>query len=845
MTTERRGWTGPILAFALGVGAFHLLPEPLPWAALLAVAVLLALIVWARWWGHWRGHWQDQTGSAQALGFAHCILGGLAWAQFHACLTLCHPFPEHYTRADLVIEGQVASLPADSGSATRFLFRVESARHGESDVGFTGLARLSWYRDAPALSVGERWRLAVRLKPPHGLANPGGFDYERWLFEQGVTATGSVRPGDRNTCLDPGPGRYWLGRLRERLRDHIADRLAGSPATGLVQALSLGERSAIPPDQWEVLTRTGTNHLVAISGLHVGLVAAFAFFVARWFWTSIPRLALALAAPRAATIAAFATALGYSALAGFSISTQRSLIMLAVLLGAVYWGRTARPFAALTLALGLVLVLDPQTVLSFGFWLSFGAVAALLYALGSRPLVWAGGRGAGDETGPRDAWPKAGSQAWTRWVAPQWAVGLGLLPALLLLFGRASLISPAVNLVAVPLFAVLLPALLLALLLSLIPGLGLPLAWMGQVLTWCLNGLDALAGLPWAAVTVAERPAWVWAAAFGGVVLLLAPRGLPGRHLGLVALLPLALVRLPVPAAGDAWFTLLDVGQGLAAVVRTQRHTLVYDTGPGFASGFETGSAVVLPFLQQAGVGRIDTLVLSHADKDHIGGLTGLRRGLPIGTVLSGEPAAFPEGQARPCRAGEGWDWDGVHFDILHPGPRATAGDAEASPPGAGGSGQRPEHNEAQGNDSSCVLRVGAGGAAVLLTGDIGRGAEAMLVRDLGPALHAEVLVAAHHGSASSSSSAFLAAVAPRYVLYATGFADRFGFPSPRVRERVGRLGSLELDTGVLGAISFRLTAGSGLLGPSWYRARHARLWTHRPPPEAVPVQRSSGFGYD
>ncbi len=841
MATERSGWTGPILAFVLGVGAFHLLPEPLPWAWLSAVAVLLALIGWAGWRGRrWR-----QTGGARSLGSALGILGGLAWAQFHACLTLCHPFPEEYTRADLVIEGQIASLPADSGSARRFLFRVESARHGETDIGFAGLARLSWYRDAPALSVGERWRLAARLKPPHGLANPGGFDYERWLFDQGVTATGTVRPGDRSTCLDPGPGRYWLDRLRERLRDHIANRLADSPANGLVQALSLGERSAIPPAQWEVLTRTGTNHLVAISGLHVGLVGAFAFFVARRLWTSISRLALALAAPRAATIAAFGAALGYSALAGFSISTQRSLIMLAVLLGAVYWGRTPRPFAALTLALCLVLVLDPQAVLSYGFWLSFGAVSALLYTLGSRPLVWAGTRGAEDERGAGDAWSQAGSRAWMRWVAPQWAVGLGLLPALLLLFGRASLIAPAVNLVAVPLFTILLPALLVALLLSLIPGLGLPLAWVGQVLTWCLQGLDVLAGLPWAAATVAARPTWVWVAAFGGVVMLLAPRGLPGRCLGLVALLPLALVRPPAPAPGDAWFTLLDVGQGLAAVVRTHRHTLVYDTGPGFASGFETGSAVVLPFLQQAGVGRVDALVLSHADKDHIGGLTGLRRGLPIGTVLSGEPAALPEAQAMPCRAGEGWEWDGVHFEMLHPGPRATAGDAEASQSAAGSSGQRPESHDAHGNDSSCVLRVGAGGVAVLLTGDIGRGAEAKLVRDLGPALHAEVLVAAHHGSASSSSPAFLAAVAPRYVLYATGFADRFGFPSPQVRERVGLLGSLELDTGVLGAISFRLTASSGLLGPSWYRAHHARLWTHRPTPQAVPVQPSVGFGYD
>ena len=226
---------------------------------------------------------------------------------------------------------------------------------------------------------------------------------------------------------------------------------------------------------------------------------------------------------------------------------------------------------------------------------------------------------------------------------------------------------------------------------------------------------------------------------------------------------------------------------------------------------------MVLPFLQQAGVGRIDTLILSHADKDHIGGLAGLRGGLPIGSVLSGEPAAIPGAEAMLCRAGEDWDWDGVRFEILHPRPRATARDGPALANAAARTGEQSRSNDGRGNDSSCVLRVRAGGAAVLLTGDIGRGAEAALVKDLGAALRADVLVAAHHGSAGSSSRAFLAEVAPRYVLYATGFADRFGFPSPRVRERVAALGSAELDTGALGAIAFRLTPGVGLQGPSWY----------------------------
>jgi competence protein ComEC len=555
----------------------------------------------------------------------------------------------------------VASLPVSADGALRFRFRVEATEQAGADTGFTGLVRLSWYREAPPLRVGERWRLSVRLKPPHGFANPGGFDYERWLFQEGIRATGHVLARHEQVLLDPGRGAYQIDRWRQRLRDHIDRVLAGGEGSALIQALVLGERSGIAPAQWEALTRTGTNHLIAISGLHVGLVAGFVFLLVRRAWAASARLALALAAPRAAAAAAFLAALTYSALAGFAVSTQRALIMLAVVLLALGWARTLRPAAGISLALGGVLLLDPQAVLAVGFWLSFGAVAVLLYALGQRV---------------------AGGGWWTRWGKAQWAVGLGLLPLLFLTFGRGSLIAPLVNLVAVPVFSlVLLPAVMVAAVLSLVPGLGLPLVLMARLLEWSMQGLETLADWSWAAASLSGRPGWVWAAAFGGTVLLLAPRGLPGRWTGLALLLPLALVRPPVPASGEAELTLLDVGQGLAAVVRTRHHVLVYDTGPAFPSGFNTGAAVLLPFLQEIGVRRIDTLVLSHGDRDHVGGLRGLLGRVPIAGILSGEPERIPDADALPCRAGHGWTWDGVRFEVLHP--------------------DRPGLS---GNNSSCVL---------------------------------------------------------------------------------------------------------------------------------------------
>jgi competence protein ComEC len=761
------------LAFAAGVGGVYLLPElpPLAWSASATGVAALAA---------WRRH---------RMRMPFWLLLGALWAQWHACLLLCAPFPDDLVRAPLIVEGRIASIPADSGLARRFLFEVEQSRHAGEPVPFTGLVRLSWYEDAPPLRAGERWRLPVRLKPRHGLANPGTFDFERWLFEQGVTATGNLRRGEPPERLDAGAGRYWLDRWRQGLAEHLARVLGDAPALPLVQALVIGERSGFDQDDWEVLTRTGTNHLVAISGLHVGLIAGAVFVLVRWIWSRSARLAVWLAAPRAAAVGGLIAALGYSGLAGFAVSTQRALVMIAVVFAALLWQRTLRPYHALMLALLGVLLIDPRAVLSAGLWLSFGAVAVLLFNLGHR-------------LPSRDLW--------TRWGRAQWAVGIGLLPLLFLIFGRASLIAPPVNLVAVPLFSLLLlPLVLVTSLLSLIPGLGAisgwPLQWTAALLGWCLDGLAWIAALPWAAMALPERPVWVWPAAGAGALLLLAPRGLPGRWLGVALILPMFVLRVPQPGYGEAWFTLLDVGLGLSAVVRTQEGTLVYDTGPGFPSGFDTGSAVVLPFLAAQGVHRIERLVVSHADRDHAGGLTGLAEGIPIDRIDSGEPAGLDLPGAEPCRAGEGWDWSGVSFRFLHPADDGF-----------------------RGNDASCVLRIETGGHAILLTGDIQARVERRLARESGEALASDVLIAGHHGSATSTHPEFLDAVAPGLVLFASGYANHFGFPVKEVRERVSARGIPALDTGLAGAIELRLGPDGAVGGPWGWRERAGRFWTHR-----------------
>lgn len=779
MGEQRRGWRNFLqegkgqgliangLGFAFGTGVLFLLPALPPLWVPVLVGALLAGIVW-------------RLALARPLVFG---VVGFFWAQIQVCQVLCEPFPEQFVRQDIELTGRIAGLPGTARDSSRFVFRVERAGSVGGATGFDGLVRLSWYRDPPELIAGERWRLVARLKPPHGFANPGGFDYERWLFQQGIRATGYVRRDDRNKRLDTGPSIYVIDRWRQHLRGRIGEILQGTTGESLVRALILGDRSGLGPRQWEVLAHTGTNHLIAISGLHIGIAAGFLFFLARWTWSRSARLTLWIAAPRAAAIAALAGAIGYSALAGFAVSTQRALVMLIVVLGAVLFSRTIRPASGIVLALVGVLSLDSLAVLSYGFWLSFGAVAVLLYALGQR---------------------LAAGRLWTKWGRAQWVVALGLLPLLLFLFGRTSLIAPAVNLIAVPLFSlVLLPAVLVASLVGMVPGLELPLVAVARTLEWGFRVLEAVAGWDWASTTVSGRPGWVWIGTFAGTLLLLAPRGLPGRWLGLVLLLPLALVRPPVPEQGEAKFTLLDVGQGLAAVVQTRHHALVYDTGPRFRSGFNAGAAVVLPYLQYQGVRCIDTLVISHGDRDHAGGFAGLNGKIAITRILGGEPGEIPGSTAASCLAGEHWSWDGVDFEFLHP-PAPSR----------------------EGNDSSCVLRVSGQGASVLLTGDVEAGTESVLAARYAERLESTILVAGHHGSDTSTSAVFLEAVAPHFVLYATGYANRFGFPTATVRERTNAQGALQIDTGSAGAIVFGLGI-AGITGPWMYRKEHERLWTH------------------
>jgi competence protein ComEC len=697
---------------------------------------------------------------------------------------------------DVVMEGRIASLPEIDAEQVRFHFSPAHLQLDGEAVASPGKILISWYNNAPPLRVGEHWRLRVRLKRPYGFMNPGGFDYEGWLFSQGIRAKGYVRKAEgqdaatQNLRLDEGDnGAYMVDRLRQSLRDAMNLALSGRELGGLVTALAVGDRQGISDRQWNVLMRTGTNHLMAISGLHVGLVAGLAFFLGRWLWSRRAYAAMRWPAPKAGALAALMAATVYALLAGFSVPTQRALVMIAVAMLAVLAQKRIRPGSVLALALLLVLAWDPLAVLAPGFWLSFGAVAVILLGMSGRIGL---------------------PGFWWKWGRVQWLVAIGLLPLMLWLFQKASVVAPVANLIAVPWVSlVTVPLTLLgALLVTPLPLLGKAMlvlaAWSLDAVWIVLAWLGDLSFAQW---SQPAPPLWAIFAAVIGVVWWLLPRGWPARWLGAVWLLPLILVRPQLLPEAQADFTLLDVGQGLAAVVETRGHVLVFDTGPRFRSGFNTGAAVLAPFLRARGISRVDLLVVSHGDNDHRGGVGGLLAEFPVTRVLSSVPELLDGVNAEPCVAGETWQWDGVRIAMLHPGREAFAGDAKE-------------------NNRSCVLRVDAGEGGALLTGDIEREAERYLVDTFPASLPADVLVVPHHGSLTSSSEAFIDTVAPGVALFPVGYANRYGFPKPAVVARYDERGITRLDSARHGAIRFRLGAEPAVQLAETYRQASARYWT-------------------
>jgi competence protein ComEC len=758
------------LAFVAGVGLLQIQPQlPHPAASLwLALpAVLLAAAYAAR----------STPPLVRRLTLVLVAAGiGFHWAALCAALRLADELPLAWEGRDVQVIAVVARLPQPFERGVRFELEVERTLTPDAIVPKRVL--VSWYGswrknavdvDLPAIRVGERWQFTLRLRRPHGTANPHGFDYEAWLLERGIRATGYVRLQSWPQRLDTFVvhPQYAIERARERIRTRILEVLAGEPYPGVIAALVMGDQRAIPAAQWTVFTRTGVNHLMSISGLHVTMIAALIFALAHAAWRRSARLCLRLPARRAAVLAGFVGALGYAAIAGFAVPAQRTVYMLGVMAAALWLGQISSAATVLALALAAVTVLDPWAPLAPGFWLSFGAVALILY-VGVGPLR---------------------SPHWLRaWAQTQWAVTLGLVPLLLAIFQQVSLVSPLANAFAIPLISlVVVPTALVG---TVVP-LDFVLHAAHGAMAIAVALLEWFAAVPAAVWQQHAPPPWTVAVALCGIVWMLLPRGFPARWIGAAGLLPLFLVLPPPPEHGALRMAVLDVGQGLAVVLRTRNHALLYDTGPGFAPDADSGSRIVVPFLRATGTRRLDGLIVSHEDNDHAGGAASVLAAVPVGwlaSTLPAEHALHPQAEASiACRAGQHWEWDGVRFEMLHPRP---GHEAERMKP----------------NNRSCVLKVTAAGTRVLLTGDVEARAErAMLLAS--DALRAEILIVPHHGSITSSTPEFVAAVQPEWALVSAGYRNRFGHPRPEVIERYRALGSRVLRSDLQGALLLEIDA--------------------------------------
>jgi competence protein ComEC len=779
-------------AFSAGVVVVHAMPVLVPLrrdgAALLCIGLAVAggLSLWAM-----RRRPLRAAVLAALLGAAYA--GVVAGAHLGSRLSAA----EH--RSVLRLEGRIDGLLDDRASVCRFAFVTVRVNGSARRLRL----RTNWPdRNCSELQPGQWLVLAARAYQPRGLANPGGFDYEGWLFRQRFD--GSAWVDTRQ--LQPETGAVagidaWVDRARVDAAGRLVHALPATVAdtAAMLKTLTLGMRAELDPQLRATLTATGTSHLFAISGLHVGMLAGWVLALARYLApglrspgaASSRRRGAASGAPRAAGIAsrwptliAFGAAVMYAALAGFSVPTRRALITLLMLFGADLSRRHCSLPNVLGMALALVLLVDPMAALAPGFWLSFVAVGSIALALRQRD------RGRGRLT------------VLMSMARVQVAVWVGLIPLGVLFFGQASLLSPLVNALAIPYFATLvLPLSLIGLLASQLAGW---LAWgplwlAGHTLAWLIDALEIAAALPATAIAL-HRPGPLLLLGELGVLMLLV-RGLPGRPIGVLLCLPMLLWRAPVPDEGAMELVLLDVGQGLGVVVRTRRHTLLYDAGPRYRSGSSTGSIVVVPYLLRAGVRQLDRIVISHADNDHRGGLADVLARYPDAPVAIGGGAS---GYAA-CRDGERWQWDGVRFEFLHPPDQSWAG-----------------------NDGSCVLRIDIGqgedARTVLLTGDVERRAEGRLVARHRSRLDVDVVVAPHHGSDTSSSADFVRAASPSVVLFATGYANRWGFPSPRVRDRWVNAGAGVNDTAADGALTLSLSAGEPIIVRG-ERAARRRYW--------------------
>lgn len=705
---------------------------------------------------------------------AFCL--GFSWSNWYASQQLSWQLSPSLEDTPILLTGTIASLPAK-----QFTLDVDSIQNIKQSTH----VRLAWNKTSTKLNVGDRWQFLVKLKRIHGTQNPGGFDMEAWALQQGLRAIGTVQPSKENHFLNHVWHAHLVDQWRQHLQRKILQHLPNSPTSPWLMALMIGERDLVNPEDWEVLQRTGTNHLMAIAGLHIGILSGLVYFITVWLWQRGVRIMLIFPAQQVGACVALMTAWLYSALAGFSIPTQRACIMLTFFMLASLLNKKNQAWHGWSLAMLLVLCLNPLSLLTESFWLSFGTIALIIYGMTAR---------------------LSAHGLWWKWCRVQWVISIGLVPLSLLLFQEMSLISIVANSIAIPWleFTILPLCLLSTIFLEIFPLVATMLLWLADkslALLWIV--LHWFAHLDAASMMQVMPSTALFLTMMIGVLLFLLPIGVPGRWFGFIWVLPIIFYQPLTPNAGTIKLTMLDVGQGLSVVIQTKSHIAVFDAGPALSASMDMGESVVKPYLNTLGVHRIDDLIISHGDNDHLGGAGALIKAFKITAIHSSVPNRVSP-MAELCLAGKTWTWDGVIFTFLHPNQNTLN----------------------LGNDSSCVLRVSNGSQSVLLTGDIEKYGENELLKYAANQLSADILIAPHHGSKTSSSNDFVRVVHPRYVFYGTGYKNRYHFPHDSVVETYKANYVEQFATAETGAIMMRLEVGKEIEAPLLYREINKKYWS-------------------
>lgn len=726
------------------------------------------------------------------------LLFGAVWATVFAMWVLSGELEEETEGVEVTVVGRILGVPKLTERYAQFNFSVDRLNLDDREMNNPNKIRLRWYgKDLPDLSPNDKWKFLVKLKRPHGSANPATFDYEAWLFSQRLRATGYIRKGETAMLLSKA-STISVNGFRARFAEFLEQ--AALRQSAIIAALSIGLRQKMTDSQWATLQNTGTNHLVAISGLHIGLVAGLLYFVGSFIWSHTLLTRTFYPTQKAAWAFSLLGGITYAALAGFAIPTKRAMLMLISVAALYFMGRRPGPWFSLGLVLSLVLLFDPLAPLSMGFWLSFLAVGFILLSARNKTLF--------NEGEEKQSSTKRFCLQWigraVSFINIQWALLIGLAPILLLTFHKVSLVAFVANLLAVPFIGLVVVPLIL------IGAFFFSIGLHGSSL-WFINLADQ--GIDWVwpyLQWLSESPFAIWQHSIDWPLALVAIMGSVGllirrfgywRWLFPLAWMPAIFITPIGPKPGDLWLNILDVGQGLAIVVQTHQHTLLYDFGPSFDGGFDAGESIIVPYLRYTGVRHIDMAVISHDNNDHSGGYAAVESQFAINQFLAGPNEDI--NNSEPCLAGHTWEWDGVYFEFIYPF-RSTI---------------------MQGNNGSCVLKITHAKGAILLTGDIEKEAESELLSEIDSAdiLQSSILIAPHHGSKSSSTDAFVSAVSPEIVVFSAGYKSRFNHPHPSVSATYMNAGAKILSTANTGRIRFKYSHNG--LSTEIYRVQNRHFW--------------------